>query len=131
MKPILPNERAEGAERVSTCPTTACRLPNNRPTVGGPHSDTWGGGIVPVETQGGPCPEHACSGRGEGRGLALNRNQMSPHHLTRAVLRPRWPVLQSGPIRGGAQQKTRSQSGAHPTYLWGSGNQSAHVALGA
>lgn len=24
MKPILPNERPEGAEGVSTCPTTAC-----------------------------------------------------------------------------------------------------------
>lgn len=24
MKPILPNESAEGAEGVSTCPTTAC-----------------------------------------------------------------------------------------------------------
>lgn len=53
MKPVLPNE---GAERVSTCPTTCPVFPTT--DQGGPHSDSWGG-IDPLETQFSPWAEHA------------------------------------------------------------------------
>lgn len=59
MKPILPNERPEGAEGVSTCPTTACPVFTTTDQLWVGLTVTPGGGIVPLETQGSLCAEHA------------------------------------------------------------------------